>query len=309
MMSFIKNFSIEKVKLWLIKKLFLSLKSLRNSSTSFEFVLLQNLLLVFKDFEKFKNLKTIANSVENPTGLSIVADLVNKENITILNTVFSNYKMVGSPYEMLRHSNYNSFAQEGEDIILANLFEGKKDGFFIDIGAYHPLRYSNTAMLYNLGWRGINIDPSPGVKELFDECRPEDLSIEVAVGEASGKANLFIFGEGAFNTMNPNRAGYLNTETRFKSQEEKTVEIKRLDEILTEHYRDKPIDFMSIDVEGYEMAVVKSNDWQKFRPRILLVENLTSEKNNKDIVSFLEKEDYGFLLRTARNYFFQDRRL
>ncbi|NBR70655.1 MAG: hypothetical protein EBT75_00930 [Proteobacteria bacterium] len=86
------------------------------------------------------------------------------------------------------------FSQTGEDGILNYLVPAT--GFYIDVGAHHPLRYSNTHMLYRRGWRGINIEPTPGAKKLFDLHRPEDLNLEVAVGRKTAKASFHVFEEG-----------------------------------------------------------------------------------------------------------------
>ena len=76
-----------------------------------------------------------------------------------------------------------SFAQEGEDMILKRIFEGVRSGFYIDIGAFHPSKFSNTYYFYLRGWSGINIDPQPGVKSLFDKMRPRDINLELAISD------------------------------------------------------------------------------------------------------------------------------
>jgi hypothetical protein len=67
------------------------------------------------------------------------------------------------------HIRSNCYSQEGEDLIASRLFPNQSTGFYVDIGAHHPTRFSNTYLLYTKGWRGINIDPLPGSKELFDK--------------------------------------------------------------------------------------------------------------------------------------------
>src|SRR5262245_28703139 len=91
-----------------------------------------------------------------------------------------------------------SFAQEGEDRLLARLFEGQQHGFFVDVGAHHPQRFSNTYAFYLQGWRGINIDPAPGTRELFDRLRPGDINLELAIG-MRGVRRYYRFVESALN--------------------------------------------------------------------------------------------------------------
>src|SRR5580658_8816405 len=79
----------------------------------------------------------------------------------------------------------HSFSQEGEDMILASFFEGKKNGFYVDVGAHHPKRFSNTHHFYIRGWRGINVDATPGSMKLFRRTRPDDINIEAAVSDQS----------------------------------------------------------------------------------------------------------------------------
>ena len=78
--------------------------------------------------------------------------------------------------EYISFTDFNiSFSQQGEDIIIQNYFENKFDGFFIDIGAYHPIKYSNTFALYLKGWKGINIEPNPDNIPLFQNIRRRDI--------------------------------------------------------------------------------------------------------------------------------------
>ena len=68
-----------------------------------------------------------------------------------------------------------SYSQEGEDMILRRLFEKQKTGFYVDVGAHHPKRFSNTFFFYKKGWSGINIDAMPNSMRLFDKIRPRDI--------------------------------------------------------------------------------------------------------------------------------------
>ena len=94
-----------------------------------------------------------------------------------------------------------SFAQEGEDLLITKLLYGKAEGFYIDVGAHHPLRFSNTYLLYKKGWRGINIDPSQGGMSAFELQRPRDINLELAVGKKSGALTYFQFVDSALNTF------------------------------------------------------------------------------------------------------------
>ena len=83
-----------------------------------------------------------------------------------------------------------SYSQEGEDLLLRRIFEHQKIGFYVDVGAHHPFRFSNTYLLYKRGWRGINIDAMPGSMRLFRKFRPRDTNIECGVGLGGGAFNV-----------------------------------------------------------------------------------------------------------------------
>lgn len=85
------------------------------------------------------------------------------------------------------------YSQEGEDVILARMFEHQSSGFYVDIGAHHPRRFSNTRLLAEKGWRGINVDPLPGVMKLFRKDRPADINLEIAISQARGFSPYFMF--------------------------------------------------------------------------------------------------------------------
>jgi FkbM family methyltransferase len=169
-----------------------------------------------------------------------------------------------------------SYSQEGEDMILRRLFENRETGFYVDVGAHHPARFSNTYYFYRRGWRGINIDAMPGSMKWFDTFRPRDINLEQAVSVTPGTLNFYVFNEPALNgfdarlslARNESADAYIIVETR-------QLKTRRLDTILDEHLSPgQKIDFLSIDVEGFDLEVLESNDWTKYRPEVLLVEVL-----------------------------------
>jgi hypothetical protein len=97
-----------------------------------------------------------------------------------------------------------SFSQDGEDMVLASFYEGikKYKGFYIDVGAHHPLRFSNTAFFYKKGWRGINIEPTPDLFKYFPRLRKNDINLNIGIGNGE-KLIFYIFNEGAINTFDP----------------------------------------------------------------------------------------------------------
>src|SRR3989344_8171155 len=86
-----------------------------------------------------------------------------------------------------------SYSQLGEDLILDFFLKGKGSGFYVDVGAYHPINLSNTYKFYKRGWSGINIEPNYTKFRLFEEQRSKDINLNIGIGGASLKAQFFVF--------------------------------------------------------------------------------------------------------------------
>lgn len=211
---------------------------------------------------------------------------------------------------LLQYGNLNSFSQDGEDLILRQLFSEKKRGFYIDIGAHHPYRFSNTAYFSISGWKGINIDPMPGTHLLFKKERPNDITCEIAIGNEEGEIELHCFNESALNTTSSSRLEYIQKNTSYQKTGTFKVPIKRLDAVLLDVLSEnQAIDFLSNDVEGVEESVIKSNNWKRFRPKIILLEildiNLLHITANP-IVKLMREISYIPFIQNTRTVFFKD---
>ncbi len=201
-----------------------------------------------------------------------------------------------------------SYSQEGEDLILNRYFENITKGFYIDIGAHHPLRFSNTHFFYKKGWKGINIDPIPGSKEIFDKFRPNDINLEIGLSKTNEILEYYNFKEKALNTFSKDLANkYL--DEKWPLINILKIETYPLLEILDRHLKiGFEIDFMSIDIEGLELEVIQSNNWFKFRPKILLIEILDFNLSNfldNEIVIYLESVNYEIIAKTYNTVFFK----
>jgi hypothetical protein len=213
-------------------------------------------------------------------------------------------------YLILHTSPYGrmSFGQEGEDIVLLKIFQFLKTGFYVDIGAHHPSKYSNTKAFYTKGWSGINIDPIPGMKKRFDKARPRDINLQMGVGTQAQKMPFFVFSEGAYNTCSPEKAKIVEgLGVTLLAKEE--ILITPLSEILDKYLpENQEIDFFSIDAETMDFDVLKSNDWEKYGPKIVLVEMLTTniEDCHKDeVYLFLKDKGYDLISKTVNTAFYK----
>lgn len=171
-------------------------------------------------------------------------------------------------------------SQCGEDLIIESLIPFKKNGFYIDIGANHPIKYSNTFLFYQKGWTGINIEPNPSKKWLFKLFRSRDINLNIGVGQKKSMVDFYIFNESTISTFDKNS---MEEFKKIGHKVSKTIKIPvlSLKEVLSTYINNKEIDLMSIDTEGYDLEVLKSNDWKKFRPHFIILETLEYRKKNE----------------------------
>jgi FkbM family methyltransferase len=164
-----------------------------------------------------------------------------------------------------------SYAQNFEDVMIARLFDDAHCGFYVDIGAAHPDFLSVTRRFYDLGWSGINVEPTFRFFPLLCEARPRDINLQCAIGDGQGFATLYeIPARPENSTIDAGVADRLAAAELAAAAHQ--VEIVRLADLCDRHVKDRTIDFMKIDVEGGELGVLQSGDWNRFRPRLLIVE-------------------------------------
>lgn len=211
-------------------------------------------------------------------------------------------------YDRYRHKHHSlTYSQEGEDCLLHRIYVNQMTGFYVDIGAHHPQLFSNTYRFYLRGWQGINIDPLPGSKLLFDKFRPNDLNLEVAISDSNDCLIYHSFEEPAFNTFDTLVAG-----TRHASLlSQQYIRTYKLADILDKYLpAGQHIDFMTIDVEGLDLNVLRSNDWSRFRPTYVLAESLGMQTIYQVIDSplhtYMRSNNYSLFAKCVNTLFFID---
>ena len=202
-----------------------------------------------------------------------------------------------------------SYSQEGEDLILNSVFGSQKSGFYVDVGAHHPKRFSNTYIFYRRGWRGINIDAMPGSMVLFKKVRSRDKNLEIPILKERKKMKYYHFNEPALNGFSGELSQQRDGRGDYKVVKVEELEGFPLRDILNKHIKTDAhqIDFMSIDVEGIDLEVLESNDWDHFRPKVLLVElrNSSLESVSSDpIYRYLLGKRYFIFAKSAQTVFF-----
>ena len=196
-----------------------------------------------------------------------------------------------------------SYSYGSVDLLLEHIFKNQSHGFYIDIGCQHPVMNNNTYLLYKKGWNGINIDLDKKNIDLFNFYRKRDLNINFAISSREGERELFFYHDkSAINTLEKSVANH----QRAQVKEIKKVKTKTLNSIIeNSKFNDLTIDFLSIDVEGHELDVIKGFDLKKYKPKVVIIEFLDLslkklEIKNLNIKNFLKSEIYQYMI--DKNY-------
>lgn len=211
-----------------------------------------------------------------------------------------------SPYSRV------SYSQEGEDLLVERYFEHRGAGFYVDVGAHHPHRFSNTQLLYERGWSGINIDGAPGSMAAFERMRPRDVNLELLISDQPGEHDFFVFDEPALNSMSSGLSSSRERDTAYSVSEIVSVHSMTLADVLRERARGvQKIDLLTIDVEGHDLQVLRSNNWDEFRPEAVLVEVLETRLGDlldEPAVAFLVSLGYDVYAKLVRTVMLVDSR-
>lgn len=211
-----------------------------------------------------------------------------------LATAEDTVRLIASPSTRLH------FSQFGEDAIVESMLGvfglGNRPGFYVDVGAHHPTLLSNTHLLYLRGWRGVNIDANPGSMRLFAEERPEDINIQAAVTDAPGPVQFHVFERTATSTADEAARARNAQSGDNRLVQTFTMPARTLADILGQVVpAGRRIDLMSVDVEGFDLRALRGNDWSRFAPTLLLVEDPALsllDRPNSEIFRFLRPLGY-----------------
>ena len=192
---------------------------------------------------------------------------------------------------------------DNEDTAVLNYFKDKENGFYVDVGCYHPIHRSNTYLLHKKNWNGINIDTSQFSIDLFNHMRPDDLNYNCAISNKNEIISLFYQKElSQLSTTDKDQA-----ETVFQGHiKEKSIQAFTLDEILNrDKFKDVKIDFLDIDVEGTDLKVLEGLSFDKFKPELVCVEIHAKEIKKSDIYKFLVNKNYELLWSGVFSHIFK----
>ena len=202
-----------------------------------------------------------------------------------------------------------TYSQDLEDIFINEYFKNKNCGFYIDIGCYHPIKYSNTALLYNRGWKGINIDMNSTSIDLFNIARNRDINICSAISSTNKQVTQFIdHSYSPVNTIDKKFSDIISKKLSIKPFIEKKIQTYTLSQVLKKYkVLLNQVDFLNIDVEAHDYEVLKGIDFVKIKPKIICIEieNFSSKLNFEKINNYLKKYDYIFIKKIGLNGFFE----
>ena len=188
-----------------------------------------------------------------------------------------------------------SYSQFGEDLVAFHTL-GQKPGFYVDAGAFHPVYLSNTYLLHKSGWRGVNIDASEKTIEIFKRLRPGDINLHAALSDEERDIDFCTFGDiSGVNYIVEAGSQAHNTITTAPPQARTRMRTKTLRQLLDAHLPDgTKIDLLTVDCEGQDLNVLRSNDWSKHRPRMILIEDWLDEAQS-EVVAFCRDKGYRLI--------------
>ena len=161
-----------------------------------------------------------------------------------------------------------TYSKSGEDILLVRLLPNK--GVYVDVGAHKPRRGNNTYLLYRNGWHGITIEPNTKWNWEYKFFRRRDIHLNCGVGSAREERDFYMFPKNTLNTFDKSKALGIEKKKTWTPYVAK-VEIRTLKDIFSE-YKISP-DLLCVDTEGLDLDVLRSNDWNTHRPKIVVVED------------------------------------
>lgn len=207
-----------------------------------------------------------------------------------------------------------SFSQCGEDLIVRYVFDVLKipNPTYLDIGAHHPTYLNNTFLFYEQGSRGVNVEPDPDLFDLFRSQRERDANLNIGVGERDEEIPFFVMSIPTLNTFCESEAKLTASQGNVKIKKVLPVRVRPVNAILEEHFSETPPDFVSLDVEAFDLMILRSFDFKKWRPKVFCAETITySEKNDghkiEEIGAVMSESGYLAYADTHINTIFLDR--
>lgn len=180
---------------------------------------------------------------------------------------------------------------------------------YLDVGAYHPYKFSNTAHFYENGSRGINIEANPVLFRQFERLRPDDINLNIGVMEESGERTFYAMSPSTMSTFSRDVAEDLVKMHGFKIVECKKVQIQTMTEVLDNWATERYPDFLSVDAEGCEEQILRSMNYGVWSPTVICCETISYSESghgakNASLIDFLKTRGYMVYADTYINTVF-----
>ena len=208
----------------------------------------------------------------------------------------------------LKHKHFikkKSYSMDGEDIFIVEYFRKKNNGFYIDVGCYHPIHRNNTYLLHKKGWSGINIDIHQFSIDLFNYLRPDDVNLNCAISNKNEVTEMFYQKElSQISTIEKQQAKIAFQGNIKKSK----IQSLTLDALLEKiNFTDKKLDLLDIDVEGADLKVLKGFNIEKFKPELICVEINEKDIKNSEIYKYLSNFSYELVWSGVFSHIFKSK--
>ena len=215
---------------------------------------------------------------------------------TIIYKLYLYYQLLFRYKLFYKRKNYSQF---NEDLFLVDFFHNKKKGKFVDLGAFHPIRYNNTHLLYKKGWSGTNIDLNPVAIDMFNISRNRDINICALMSEKSNVEKT-VYYEHGFSAVN---SLVLTKELKKVLKEKKIMKTKTFDDLVKNDF-----DFLNIDLEGHDYEVLRTINLKKNKPGLICIEILENSKDKENIFKYMTNNNFEFINKCKVSYFFKNKK-
>jgi FkbM family methyltransferase len=208
---------------------------------------------------------------------------------------------------------HTSYAQCGEDLIVQFILQGLRIArpTYLDLGAHHPVKLSNTYLFYRQGGTGVCVEPDPTLFKLLKRKRPRDTCLNVGVGLIAGTANFHVMTSKTLSTFSKEEAERYQSYGGQNIEAIVSVPIIPINQLIRKYFQTPP-HFMSIDIEGLDLEVLQQLDFNTIRPTVLCVETLTytedrTEHKRTELIDFVCSNNYLLYADTYINSIFVER--
>jgi FkbM family methyltransferase len=206
-----------------------------------------------------------------------------------------------------------SYAQCGEDLIIDHLIKliGVKETYYLDLGAHHPTYLSNTYYFYENGFSGVCVDADPSLIKAFEKIRQRDIILNLGVGLDKSVMDFYLMSSKTLNTFS--KAEVERYVSYGNQQIEKVIKVKIEDvNSIIKNYCKRVPNLISLDVEGLDLMILQSFDFDLFRPEIFCIETLsyTEDKTEcklTEIIELMNQRGYMVYADTYINTIFVDK--